>query len=175
MTAPYDLADDNRLPVLAAAIDAAHHDVIAADEAAVSRGRDAGLALIEAKGRLAHGDWLPWVKSLGISPRTAQVYMQLGRLPESKCARVAHLAMRRVLRQIAAWRAARLLPSRFRDLLLEELTLIVPIVEAPASVRPPLTDALVVALKSQAVAIGVLLGADDDLAEASDDLARLRC
>jgi hypothetical protein len=91
----------NRLPVLQEEIRSAHEAAIAAAQTAVDRARDAGARLIEAKSLLHHGQWLPWLKETGVSPRTAQDYMQLARLPEDKYATVAHLGIRKALAEIA--------------------------------------------------------------------------
>jgi hypothetical protein len=56
----------------------------------------AGELLIEAKGRLMHGRWLPWLhEHCQIPERTAQLYMKLARhAPELKSATVADLTVR---------------------------------------------------------------------------------
>lgn len=84
---------------------------IAAGEAAgrktVEHFRLAGLALIEAKERLPHGHFLPFVDDeVKIKRRTAQAYMRLARelpkLPEKKAQRVAHLSFRDALAELAS-------------------------------------------------------------------------
>jgi len=92
---------DNRLPVLAGEVQAAHRQVTEAAGAAVIAARTAGAALIEAKGRLPHGAWLPWLREIGVKPRTAQAYMQLAALDGPNAQRVAHLTLRRALRSVA--------------------------------------------------------------------------
>ncbi len=47
---------------------------------AVSAALDGGLLLAEAKSRLQHGDWLPWLERVGLNGRTAQRWMQLASL-----------------------------------------------------------------------------------------------
>jgi hypothetical protein len=59
---------------------------------------EAGQKLIEAKAMLDHGEWLPWLRKLGISPRTAQGHMALARNPNAR--RVAHLPVRVALEQL---------------------------------------------------------------------------
>src|SRR5690242_8378280 len=59
---------------------------------------EAGQKLIEAKAMLDHGDWLPWLRKLGISPRTAQDHMSLARNPNARHA--AHLPVRTALEQL---------------------------------------------------------------------------
>jgi hypothetical protein len=54
----------------------------------VAEGVAAGEKLIEAKARLRHGEFLPFVRRCGISPRSAQLYMKLAR---GKCETDAHL------------------------------------------------------------------------------------
>jgi hypothetical protein len=97
MTTP----NGNRLPLLAAEIRAAHDAVTATARTAVERAREAGKLLIEAKDALPHGGWQQWLREVGVPPRTAQGYMQLARLPETKCATVAHLGLRAALREIS--------------------------------------------------------------------------
>ena len=46
-------------------------------ETAVSRAEQAGVYLLMKKSRLAHGEWLPYLDTIGISARTAQNYMRL--------------------------------------------------------------------------------------------------
>jgi len=83
----------NRLPVLAAEIKIAHAGVKAAAEVAAERAIEAGRGLIEAKGLLKHGEWLPWLKEhVGFSDRTAQLYMKIVRLG-FKSAMVADLGL----------------------------------------------------------------------------------
>jgi hypothetical protein len=56
-----------------------HHDLagLRADEA-VSHAIQAGKLLLEAKGALAHGQWLPWLdQNVRVTPRQAQRYMQV--------------------------------------------------------------------------------------------------
>jgi hypothetical protein len=93
---------NNRLPIIAAEVQALHNAVNAATRTAVERAREAGMMLLEAKALVPHGGWQSWIRELGISARTAQGYMQLARVPESKCATVAHLGLRAALREIAA-------------------------------------------------------------------------
>lgn len=92
---------DNRLPVLADEIRAEHQKVIAAAGAGVTAARAAGVRLIEAKEKMPHGAWLPWLSGLGFGIRTAQNYMKLARLPQVDAQRIAHLGLARGLREIA--------------------------------------------------------------------------
>jgi hypothetical protein len=72
----------NRLPVLAVEIRRAHADVQEASTTIAVRALAAGTALLEAKSLCAHGKWGTWLKTTGISDRTAQRYMSL---PRSGC------------------------------------------------------------------------------------------
>ncbi len=74
------LAGDNSLPDLAARIRAEHEAVSAALKESVRHAIAAGELLIEAKGRLSHGQWLPWLQDhCTISERTAQLYMRVAK------------------------------------------------------------------------------------------------
>jgi hypothetical protein len=94
-------AASNRLPVLQEEIRAAHRDARDAVKTAVDRARDAGLRLIEAKSLLGHGEWLPWLSETGVSPRTAQRYMRIARLPADKYDTVSHFGLKVALDEIA--------------------------------------------------------------------------
>jgi hypothetical protein len=94
--------NSNRLPILAAKIRAAHDAVTVSARTVVERAREAGNLLLEAKEAVPHGGWQPWLREIGITPRTAQGYMQIARLPETECATVAHLGLRAALRQISS-------------------------------------------------------------------------
>ena len=92
----------NRLPMLQAEIAELHRRGEASQQAALDAYREAGVRLIEAKALLGHGQWLPWLAEIGISPRTAQHYMRLARLSADKYATVSHLGLRKALDAIAA-------------------------------------------------------------------------
>src|SRR5262249_5817256 len=62
---------------------------------------EAGRLLLEAREVVPHGGWLPWVRALGMTVRTAQRYMQLARLPADKSDTVAHLVIKAALAEIA--------------------------------------------------------------------------
>lgn len=87
----------NRLPVLADEIRQAHSDVEKAATVAAERAIDAGRALIEAKALCGHGEWLPWLRKIGISERSAQRYLLLTR-GGFKSATVADLGFARAER-----------------------------------------------------------------------------
>ncbi|MGK9198933.1 DUF3102 domain-containing protein [Sinorhizobium meliloti] len=88
-----DMSDSNRLPVLAAAINAEHGECLTAMRKSLVHALAAGDMLIEARGLVAHGEWLPWLAdNCGIPKRTAQLYMRLAKhreLIEAKSANVA--------------------------------------------------------------------------------------
>jgi hypothetical protein len=69
---------DNYMPDLSARIKAEHGAVVDALNSAVMHAMAAGDLLAEAKGRVKHGEWLPWLEEhCAISERTAQLYMRL--------------------------------------------------------------------------------------------------
>jgi Protein of unknown function (DUF3102). len=72
----------NRLPALRGDIACALKEASEAAALATQRFMDAGAALNEAKSLCAHGEWLPFLRDIGIHERTAQRYMKLaaGRL-----------------------------------------------------------------------------------------------
>ena len=61
-----------------------------ADAERIEAALNAGAALIELRGRLPHGDFLPAIRRLGIADRTAQNWMRLSRAG-MKYETVAHL------------------------------------------------------------------------------------
>jgi hypothetical protein len=66
------------LAQLAERIKSLHGAVVDAGKNVVRKGIDAGLALMEAKKLVGHGQWLPWLKeNCGVSERRAQHYMKL--------------------------------------------------------------------------------------------------
>jgi hypothetical protein len=87
----------NRLPILAAEIRAAHDAATTAAQTALDRMRQAGKGLVEAKGLVEHGQWLPWLKDLGIESRMAQRYMRLARMDDVKYDTVSHLTINQAL------------------------------------------------------------------------------
>ncbi len=55
-----------------------HHKAVERHiQAAVYEGIAAGILLLEAKGRLRHGEFGPWLIHCGINARSARVYMRL--------------------------------------------------------------------------------------------------
>src|SRR6516164_1016138 len=91
----------NYLPELAARIRAEHEATAASLKSSVEHGIAAGELLIEAKSKIPHGQWLPWLKAnCAMSERTARDYMRLARL-KVKTATVAHLGLRATLKNFA--------------------------------------------------------------------------
>lgn len=69
---------------------------------AVGHAIRAGELLIEAKGQVKHGEWLPWLEAnFTGSTRSAQGYMRLAENAED-AQRVAHLGIKGALKQITA-------------------------------------------------------------------------
>ncbi len=67
----------NRLPVLIAEIKNAATAMRSAEKIAADAAIVIGRSLVEAKGMVAHGEWLPFLKQAGIHERTAQRLMAL--------------------------------------------------------------------------------------------------
>src|SRR4051812_42211679 len=94
------LEQSNYLPVLAALIRAEHEATSAALKSSVDHGSAVGKLLIEAKAKVPHGQWLPWLKANCAMPeRTARDYMRLARL-SVKTATVADLGLRETLKRL---------------------------------------------------------------------------
>jgi hypothetical protein len=71
-------------------------------QSAIAHAVRAGELLIEAKGQLKHGEWLPWLAAnFPGSARSAQGYMRLAEHAED-AQRVAHLGIKGALKQLAA-------------------------------------------------------------------------
>ena len=76
-------------------------------QGAVQHAIRAGELLTEAKGKVPHGEWLPWLaENCAIRERTAQTYMRLSRelpkLDPSKAQRVADLPLRDAVRALTS-------------------------------------------------------------------------
>ena len=92
---------DNSLPDLAARIRAEHEAVSAHFANALEHAVAAGDLLIEAKARLGHGEWLPWLEAnCRVPERTCQHYMRLARRID-KSATLADLTVTEALDLIA--------------------------------------------------------------------------
>jgi tRNA(Ile)-lysidine synthase TilS/MesJ len=93
---------------LANRIKAAHAGVLEASKNVVQKAIQAGMALREAKAKLVHGEWLPWLKdNCNVSERHANNYMKLAankpKLDEKlqlKSATIADLTLTQALRLI---------------------------------------------------------------------------
>jgi hypothetical protein len=99
-----------RLDELGEQIRTHHSHATRAAGEAVESARLAGECLIEAKSRVEHGRWLPWVKEhCQMSPRTAQAYMRIaGSLSEgwANTQRAAYLtSLRRAQAMLASPRS----------------------------------------------------------------------
>jgi hypothetical protein len=95
-----DVGLSNSLTELAARINAAHEAAESALKSSVVHAMQAGELLVEAKEKIDHGEWLPWLKAnFPFSDRTARLYMQIARRRpevEAKMATVADLTLRDV-------------------------------------------------------------------------------
>ena len=73
-----DALVSNRLPILAAEINAEHLAAHEAAESALEHAAQCGRLLLEAKGLLPHGEWLPWLRAnTKVVARQSQKYMRL--------------------------------------------------------------------------------------------------
>jgi hypothetical protein len=93
----------NLLPVLAADINESHALAVQHAGDAVNFAIRCGELLAEAKGKVSHGQWLPWLRqNIGFSERTAQAYMRIAlRLERQMRNGVADLSVRNVLRELS--------------------------------------------------------------------------
>jgi hypothetical protein len=85
---------------LAGEIRAAHDAATNAMQSAAERGKDAGERLIEAKKLLKHGQWLPFLKEIGLHDRMAARYMELARLDKDKFDMVSNLGLAAALEKV---------------------------------------------------------------------------
>jgi hypothetical protein len=95
MTLP---ATSNSLIDLADRIDAEHAAAVGALASWLDHAIKAGELLIEAKAKVAHGQWTDWVRDhCTVGVRMAQIYMQLVKykhnLEDAKAKRISHLSM----------------------------------------------------------------------------------
>jgi hypothetical protein len=93
------------LQELAQQINQAHRGCEAAAKAGLQHAMNAGRLLIEAKKKVGHGQWLPWLKAnFPFSERTAQGYMKVAdevpKLEGPKAKRVADLSYRDALKEL---------------------------------------------------------------------------
>jgi hypothetical protein len=74
------VAGSNSLPELAVRIRAEHEATRDALKSSIDHSIAAGELLIEAKAKVPHGQWLPWLSdNCALSERTAQLYMRLAK------------------------------------------------------------------------------------------------
>ena len=94
------------LKSLAGRINDTHAAAGASFQAGVQRAMDAGRLLIEAKEKVGHGEWLPWLRAnCEFSERTAQAYMRVAKRAgelEANPQRVADLPLREALALLTA-------------------------------------------------------------------------
>jgi hypothetical protein len=95
------------LEALASRINAEHRACEEALKTGLRHALAAGELLLEAKGRIKHGDWGAWIRdNFEGSERTAQAYMKVARelpgLEGAKTQRVADLSFREALKELAA-------------------------------------------------------------------------
>jgi hypothetical protein len=99
-----EIADSNRLPILAAEINAEHRAAHGAAEKALEHAAECGRRLIEAKALLPHGAWLPWLEAnTEVVARQSQKYMRLAEGWEEieKRTESSHLSINGALEAIA--------------------------------------------------------------------------
>jgi len=97
------MAREVKLETVAAEIRAEHRKATASALNALEHAIVAGRLLVQAKGAVVHGEWLPWLAANcpEVSERTAQVYMRVSKtapaLLEDKSAAAADLTLRGAL------------------------------------------------------------------------------
>src|SRR5262245_30830655 len=99
------IVQSNSLPDLAFRIRAEHEAAADGYKRGAEHAMNCGDLLIEAKAKVPHGQWLPWLSEhCSISERTAQLYMRLARARpqiEAKAQRVADLSLRAATAELA--------------------------------------------------------------------------
>jgi hypothetical protein len=95
-----DIAASNSLADLGVRINEAHTRALENAGKAIGYAIACGKMLLEAKDKVPHGQWLPWLRNnIKFSERSAQGYMRIAqRLPNPQ--RVADLPLRRVLGEL---------------------------------------------------------------------------
>lgn len=89
------------LPQLASQANLLHREYESAALTTVSLAMRCGELLTEAKDRVAHGEWLPWLaEHFDGSERTARGYMQLASAPEANRQRIADMTLSAALRAV---------------------------------------------------------------------------
>jgi hypothetical protein len=75
-----DALVSNRLPILAAEINAEHKAAFGAAKQAKAHAAECGRLLLEAKSLLPHGEWIPWLEAnTEVGPRQSQKYMRVAK------------------------------------------------------------------------------------------------
>jgi hypothetical protein len=99
-TTTTDIAASNSLADLGGRINEAHCLAMRHAGEAVAHAIACGQMLLEAKAKVPHGQWLPWLRNnITFGERSAQGYMRIAqRLPNPQ--RVADLPLRRVLGEL---------------------------------------------------------------------------
>jgi Protein of unknown function (DUF3102) len=100
-----DIDRQNGLATIAEQVNAAHREAQEFLHKGLNRAIDAGNLLLEAKARLKHGEWLPWLDAnVECSARTAQAYMRVARYAEEldKNADLSHLSLVGALKMLTA-------------------------------------------------------------------------
>src|SRR5690242_3025151 len=90
---------DHELQDIAAHVNESHRQCEQSLKQGLEHALEAGRLLLEAKGRLEHGQWLPWLQAnCDVSERLAQKYMrvakELPKLDPENTPRVADLSFR---------------------------------------------------------------------------------
>src|SRR5262249_27837708 len=100
MSAIMKVAASNSLADLGARINEAHRLAIGHAGKAIEQAIACGQLLLEAKAKVPHGKWLPWLRdNVTFGERSAQGYMRIAqRLPDPQ--RVADLPLRHVLAEL---------------------------------------------------------------------------
>lgn len=133
MSGDLTIIPEDRLPTLAAQINAAHDMASRSAQAAITHAIAVGEGLIEAKALVDHGQWLPWLaENCDFSEDTAQTYMKLARNREQVLAnteRARYLPIREALKAIRKAKPVEPNPDPAFD---------VPLV--PAQIAPPPDD-----------------------------------
>jgi hypothetical protein len=99
---------------LAVAIEAEHQAAHQAARSALEHALQCGRLLLEAKERVEHGEWLPWLEAnTRVGPWQAQKYMRLATAAlEGKCDSASHLTIEGALTALADHREAKKHPIR---------------------------------------------------------------
>jgi hypothetical protein len=95
-----DIAGSNSLADLAGRINEAHQLAMQHASEAVMQAIACGKMLLEAKAKLRHGQWLPWLRqNVAFGERSAQGYMRLAQRAHSL--KVEALSLRDALKEVA--------------------------------------------------------------------------